>query len=119
MPLGEHSRRPWGEYLVLSDESDHKVKRLTVSPGLRLSYQRHAQRSEHWYIVSGSGILTLDGAEVPIAAGQAADIPVGTAHRVHNTGEVPLVLIEVQSGTYFGEDDIERLEDDFGRIPTP
>jgi mannose-6-phosphate isomerase-like protein (cupin superfamily) len=100
---------------VLSDAPTHKVKRLTVQPGQRLSYQRHAHRSEHWFVVSGVGVVTLDGVEHPVAPGTAIDVPVGTAHRIASTGSDPLVFIEVQHGSSFGEDDIERLEDDYGR----
>ena len=109
--------RPWGRYDVLSESHDHKVKTITVEPGKRLSYQQHAQRSEHWFIVRGSGVVTLDGVDRPVTAGSAVDVPVGVAHRIANDGDEPLVFIEVQHGTYFGEDDIVRLEDDFGRSP--
>ena len=115
MSVIEHDDRPWGSYDVLSEDPDCKVKRITVTPGCRLSYQRHAQRSEHWFIVTGTGVITLDGVDKPMQAGDAVDIPVGTAHRMTNTGRDRLVFIEVQHGTYFGEDDIERLEDDYGR----
>jgi len=109
-------RRPWGFYEVLSDKPDHKVKRITVYPGKRLSLQRHQRRDEHWQIIQGKGMLRLDEREIAIAAGDDADIPRGTLHRIHNTGSENVVFIEVQSGDYFGEDDIERLEDDFGRV---
>lgn len=111
----EHDDRPWGCYDVLSDEADSKVKRITVTPGCRLSYQRHSKRSEHWFIVSGTAVVTLDGADRTLQAGDAVDVPVGTAHRITNPGPAQVVFIEVQHGTYFGEDDIERLEDDYGR----
>jgi mannose-6-phosphate isomerase len=112
----EHSERPWGYYDVLDDSAaDHKVKRLVIHPGKRLSYQLHHQRAEHWFIVAGTATVTLDGALVKVGTGQAIDIPLGSAHRVGNEGPVDVVLIEVQHGTYFGEDDIVRLEDDFGR----
>lgn len=114
----ESDVRPWGSYEVLSDAADHKVKRLTITPGRRLSYQRHDRRSEHWFVVSGTGVVTLDESPVPVAAGVAIDVPVRTAHRIENTGTEPLVFIEVQTGTYFGEDDIERLDDDYGRAGT-
>jgi mannose-6-phosphate isomerase-like protein (cupin superfamily) len=115
----ESSERPWGSYTVLSDEADHKVKRIVVHPGKRLSYQRHAQRSEHWFIVSGVGIFVLDDTNKDVGPGDAVDIPKGCAHRIENTHDSdPLVFIEVQHGTYFGEDDIERLEDDYGRAGT-
>ena len=100
---------------MLLDDEDCKVKRIVVKPGERLSYQRHAQRSEHWFVVRGSGEVTLDGTVLHVAPGTAVDIPASSAHRMHNTGTDILVFVEVQSGTYFGEDDIERLEDDFGR----
>ncbi|CAN5444345.1 cupin domain-containing protein [soil metagenome] len=112
----EASRRPWGTYEVLSDAEDHKVKRITVDPGKRLSYQRHSQRSEHWFFLQGEGTFVLDDVERHVTSGEAVDIPVGGAHRIENTGDsVPLVFIEVQHGTYFGEDDIVRLDDDYGR----
>lgn len=112
----EHEDRPWGSFTVLDDADDHKVKRIVVTPGRRLSYQRHARRAEHWFVVSGNGLVTLDGAAVEIAPGEAVDISVGTAHRVECMGDEDLVFIEVQHGDYFGEDDIERIEDDFGRV---
>jgi mannose-6-phosphate isomerase-like protein (cupin superfamily) len=112
----EFDVRPWGTYLVLDDsQPDHKVKRIVVEPGKRLSYQRHAQRSEHWFVVSGVATVILDGVEHEVGPGQDIDVPVGTAHRCENRGAAPVVFIEVQHGTYFGEDDIVRLEDDFGR----
>jgi mannose-6-phosphate isomerase len=113
----EFSERPWGNYTVLDDDApDHKVKRLVVHPGKRLSYQKHAKRGEHWFIVSGTAHVTLDGEVIEVGPGQAIDIPQGSAHRVANEGTDDVVLIEVQHGTYFGEDDIVRLEDDFGRV---
>jgi mannose-6-phosphate isomerase-like protein (cupin superfamily) len=111
----EGETRPWGRYDVLADEASHKVKRLTVDPGHRLSYQRHHRRAEHWFVVEGDALVTLDGVEHVVATGEAIDIPRGAAHRVENKGPVPLVLVEVQHGSYFGEDDIERLSDDYGR----
>jgi mannose-6-phosphate isomerase-like protein (cupin superfamily) len=113
----EYSERPWGNYTVLDDaESDHKVKRLVVYPGKRLSYQRHSQRAEHWFIVAGTARVTLDGVETELHPGDSIDIPLEGAHRVANAGDTNVVLIEVQHGSYFGEDDIVRLEDDFGRV---
>jgi mannose-6-phosphate isomerase len=108
--------RPWGYYEVLSqDKKDHKVKRITVWPGKRLSLQYHQKRSEHWVVVSGRGLVSLDGKQVKLAENEAIDIPLGAQHRIENIGDEPLVFIEVQQGEYFGEDDIVRLEDDFGR----
>ena len=111
----ERDERPWGSYEVLEDAPSHKVKRIEVRPGRRLSYQRHQRRAEHWFVVSGTAKVTIDGAEHVLTGGMAIDIPMGAAHRVANTAENELVFIEVQHGEYFGEDDIERLEDDFGR----
>ncbi|HEX4775652.1 MAG TPA: phosphomannose isomerase type II C-terminal cupin domain [Acidimicrobiia bacterium] len=111
----EQDERPWGVYLVLEDEPTHKVKRITVRPGKRLSYQRHARRAEHWFVVGGNATVTLDGDDRALGAGDAIDIPRGSAHHIANPGEEPLVFVEVQVGDYFGEDDIERLDDDYGR----
>ena len=112
----ESDHRPWGYYVVLADEPDHKVKRIVVYPGKRLSLQRHFRRAEHWLVLKGRAMVTLDSRELSLGPGQAADIPLGTAHRIQNPGPEDLVFIEVQRGSYFGEDDIERLEDDFGRV---
>ena len=112
----ERDERPWGAYEVLVDALDHKVKQILVRPGKRLSYQVHARRSEHWFVVRGYGAVTLDGDRNEVKPGCAIDIPVGVSHRVENTGAEDLVFIEVQHGEYFGEDDIVRLEDDFGRV---
>lgn len=111
----DESVRPWGRYEVLGEHDGFKTKVITVLPGQRLSYQRHSQRSEHWFVVHGTGVVLLDGTEVPVSAGRAVDVPVGSAHRITNTGDQDLVFVEVQHGTYFGEDDIVRLEDDYGR----
>src|ERR1700728_4828782 len=111
--------RPWGGFEILSDADSHKVKRLTVEPGHRLSYQRHAHRSEHWFIVRGTGQVTIDGRSHSVHPGTAVDVPLGVAHRIENSGSEPLVFIEVQHGISFDEDDIERLEDDYGRLYAP
>ncbi|MGZ4683078.1 MAG: phosphomannose isomerase type II C-terminal cupin domain [Acidimicrobiales bacterium] len=108
-------RRPWGTYAVLDDADDCKVKRITVDPGQRLSYQSHDRRAEHWVVVSGTATVTLDGAEISLDPGQSIDIPLRAAHRVANRGLDELVFIEVQLGDYFGEDDIARYSDDYGR----
>ena len=102
---------------MLSDGPDFKTKTITVRPGKRLSYQRHAHRSEHWFVVKGRGVVTLDGRSVRVQPGVAVDVPVGAAHRIENTDDegADLVFVEIQHGDYFGEDDIVRLEDDFGR----
>jgi mannose-6-phosphate isomerase-like protein (cupin superfamily) len=110
-------QRPWGTFTVLDEADGFKVKRIEVLPGKRLSYQKHAQRAEHWMVVRGSALVTLDDREVVVEAGKAIDIAVGAAHRVENRGRETLVFIEVQRGGYLGEDDIVRLQDDFGRVP--
>jgi len=110
-------RRPWGTFTVLDEGEGFKVKRIEVFPGKRLSYQKHSLRAEHWVVVQGTAKVTLDGHEVVVEAGQAIDIRVGAAHRVENPGEQTLLFIEVQRGSYLGEDDIVRLQDDFGRAP--
>lgn len=108
-------RRPWGTFTVIDEGESFKVKRIEVLPGKRLSYQKHQQRAEHWFVVSGAAKVTLDDKEVTILAGEAIDIEIGSAHRVENPGDELLVFIEVQRGRYLGEDDIVRLQDDFGR----
>ncbi|MFN6964941.1 MAG: phosphomannose isomerase type II C-terminal cupin domain [Pyrinomonadaceae bacterium] len=108
--------RPWGTFTVLDEGKNYKVKRIEVFPGKRLSYQRHRRRSEHWFFVQGTAKVTLNGREFLVSAGESADVPVGTVHRVENPDlTLPVVFIEVQTGEYFGEDDIERFDDDFGR----
>lgn len=111
----EHDERPWGEYHVLLEEDGFKVKRIDVKPGSRISYQRHQRRSEHWVVVSGTALVVLDGVEHRLAPGHSIDVPAGSAHRIENPGPERLTFVEVQQGDYFGEDDIERLEDDYGR----
>lgn len=108
-------RRPWGTFTVLDEGKDFKVKRIEVLPGKRLSYQKHSQRAEHWVVVQGTAKVTLDDHEFVVRPGEAIDIAIGSAHRVENPGEETLLFIEVQRGAYLGEDDIVRLQDDFGR----
>ncbi|AKS42382.1 mannose-1-phosphate guanylyltransferase/mannose-6-phosphate isomerase [Wenzhouxiangella marina] len=107
--------RPWGRYTVLEDADDCKVKRLVVRPGGVLSLQRHEHRSEHWTVVGGTASVRVGDEEFDLGAGQTVQIPVGSLHRLENRGQVPVEIIEVQTGSYFGEDDIERLEDIYGR----
>ncbi len=109
--------RPWGRYWVLDDQPTFKVKRITVDPGQRLSYQRHKRRAEHWLFVAGRSKVTLDGVDTELGPGQDVRIPAGTAHRIENLGSEPATFVELQRGDYFGEDDIERLSDDYGRTP--
>jgi len=113
--MREFDRRPWGTYTVLEEGATFKVKRIEVLPGKRLSYQKHSQRAEHWVVVQGTAKVTLDGNEITVETGEAIDIPLGAAHRVENPGDADLIFIEVQRGNYLGEDDIERLQDDYGR----
>lgn len=119
MQTGEsssHEQRPWGSFTILDEAENYKVKRIEVLPGKRLSYQRHARRAEHWYVVRGTARVTLNGDEILVNSGSAIEIGRGDAHRVENPSkDETLVFIEVQTGDYFGEDDIVRLEDDFGR----
>lgn len=111
----KYDERPWGNFTVLDEADGYKVKRIEVLPGKRLSYQKHAQRAEHWFIVEGIAKVTLDGNDILLNPGQYVDIAIGAAHRVENPGEEKVVFIEVQRGGYLGEDDIVRLQDDFGR----
>jgi mannose-6-phosphate isomerase len=108
-------RRPWGTFTVLDEADGFKVKRIEVLSRKRLSYQKHARRAEHWVVVNGTAKVTLDDRDIIVNAGEAIDIPIGAAHRVENPGDETLVFIEVQRGGYLGEDDIVRLQDDFGR----
>jgi len=112
----EKECRPWGYYEVLSDATDHKVKRIVVHPGQRLSLQRHQQRAEHWFVIRGGAIATLDGTDINLGIGQVIDIARGAWHRIRNDGTGDMAFIEIQTGEYFGEDDIERIADDYGRI---
>ena len=105
--------RPWGFYVVLANELDVKVKKITVHPHHRLSLQRHAQREEHWFIQRGIATISIDGREMNLAAGDSVDVPRGAVHRIANNRDENLVFVEIQTGDYFGEDDIERLEDDY------
>ena len=111
----EENLRPWGYYVILADEPTHKVKRIVVNPGERLSLQCHQKRAEHWFIISGRAKVTLDDQEFDLERGKAVDIPMGAKHRIANIGSVELQFVEVQTGNYFGEDDIERFQDDYGR----
>ena len=91
------------------------MKRFLVRPGKRLSLQRHRHRAEHWNLVRGEAVVTREGETIRMEAGDSLDIPRGAVHRIENVGREDVVVIEVQTGSYVGEDDIERLEDDFGR----
>lgn len=108
--------RPWGYYIVLADQEDHKIKKIIVYPHKRLSLQSHKRRSEHWHIVSGEAIVTLGDDSFHLKSGGSVDIPAGAKHRVENPTAEELSFVEIQRGDYFGEDDIERYEDDYGRV---
>ena len=111
----DESQRPWGHYEILQESSIHKTKCIYVLPGKRLSYQRHQKRAEHWFIIQGSAEVTLEGKVSRLSSGDTVSIAKGQLHRIANIGSDEVIFIEVQTGTYFGEDDIERIEDDFGR----
>ncbi len=108
--------RPWGFYQSVHDGERFQVKRITVYPGQKLSLQKHFHRAEHWVVVHGTGIVTRDNEEILLKENESVYIPLGAVHRLENPGKVPLDLIEVQSGSYLGEDDIVRLEDTYGRV---
>ncbi|RSN67920.1 mannose-1-phosphate guanylyltransferase/mannose-6-phosphate isomerase [Candidatus Korarchaeum cryptofilum] len=107
--------RPWGSYTVLENGDRYRVKRITLLPGRRLSLQRHYNRSEHWVVVRGTAKIIIDGEERVLRPGESTFIPMGSVHRLENPGKIDLEVIEVQIGDYLGEDDIERLEDDYKR----
>jgi len=111
----DKSERPWGRYEVLQESETHKVKCIWVNPGKRLSYQRHNFRAEHWFFVAGRAQVTIDGSVRKIGPGESVQFGIGVLHRIENIGTDEVIFVEVQTGTYFGEDDIERVEDDFGR----
>jgi mannose-6-phosphate isomerase-like protein (cupin superfamily) len=112
----QEDRRPWGRYTVLLEEEGFKVKRIEVLPGKRLSLQRHGRRSEHWHVVKGTARVTVGEGDRDLEPGESVDIPTGEKHRVENVGGELLLFVEIQRGDYLGEDDIERFEDDFGRV---
>ena len=112
---GETDERPWGRYEVLEESAGYKVKRLEVKPGARLSLQRHSRRGEHWVVVQGVADVVCGERELQLREGEHLHIPPETNHRLGNSSDSPLALIEVQLGDYLGEDDIVRLEDDYKR----
>ena len=107
--------RPWGSYEVLATTERDQVKRLIVEPGSRLSLQRHLHRAEHWVVTRGTALVHLGGEEITLHENESVFVSVGVPHRITNVGRIPLEILEVQIGPYLGEDDIIRLEDDFGR----
>ncbi len=111
----ELEQRPWGSFYVIHDEKNYKLKRIEVNSGQRLSYQYHKKRSETWVIVEGEATVTVEGKIEKYNKGQTVIISTGAKHRVENNESNKLIFIEVQTGSYFGEDDIIRLEDDYNR----
>lgn len=108
-------QRPWGSFQAMDRGARYQVKHITVKPGGRLSLQRHHHRAEHWIVVRGTAQVTLEEQRFLVTENQSTYIPIGALHRLENTGKIPLELIEVQSGSYLGEDDIERLDDVYAR----
>lgn len=111
----ESEERPWGSWHVLHVHDGYKVKRIHVKPHSRLSYQTHEHREEHWVIVRGTATGTVEGVDIVMTPGHSLDVPIGAKHRIANQHDEELVIIEVQLGSYTGEDDIVRLDDDYGR----
>ena len=112
-----HAARPWGEYDAIDEGHRFKVKRITVKPGASLSLQLHHHRAEHWIVVKGTARVTCEEKTFLLSENQSTYIPIGSKHRLENPGTIPLEMIEVQSGSYLGEDDIERFDDNYGRTP--
>lgn len=111
----EIGERPWGKYFVLTNEATYKTKQIIVDAGQRLSYQYHQHRQEFWTIVEGEAVVILEGTEFFLKYGESISIPLGAKHRIENRSSEKVVFIEVQTGTYFGEDDIVRIQDDYMR----
>ncbi len=114
--IGDSAVRPWGSWQVLDEGDGFKVKRIVVEPGCRLSYQTHEHRAEHWTVVSGVATCVVDGEVRVLYVADSVNVAIGEPHRITNEHDEPLIIIEVQHGTYTGEDDICRLEDDYGRV---
>ncbi len=112
----EYSDRPWGSYQVLKREAGIWVKRIEIKPKARFSLQKHSQRSEHWIVVRGKGVVTCGSKKITVATGDCVDIPLGKKHRMENKSSTPLVFIEIALGKHLSEDDIIRFEDDYGRV---
>lgn len=112
----EESNRPWGKYTVIKDESNFKLKIIEVNPGQRLSYQYNNKRSEVWTINEGSGEVIIDGKKNILNYGDCIKIDKKSKHRIYNNSDAILKFIEVQTGSYFGEDDIVRIDDDYNRV---
>ena len=115
MMIIESDERPWGKYEVLIETANYKVKRISVIPGGRLSLQSHQHRAEHWVVVSGTATVTVENLVLEIKTNEHVNIPLQAKHRLENNTDKPVVLIEVQTGSYLGEDDITRYDDIYGR----
>jgi mannose-1-phosphate guanylyltransferase/mannose-6-phosphate isomerase len=111
----ERTTRPWGWYETVSEVAGNKIKRIGVLPGQQISLQKHHQRAEHWVVVAGLAHVTLGAQEFDLPVGGHCDIAIGQVHRLSNTTAEPVEIVEVQFGAYLGEDDIVRLQDDYGR----
>ena len=111
----EEDQRPWGGFTVLATGNRYKVKTLTVNSGSRTSLQSHRYRKEHWTVVAGKATVTLGSRTLTLYEGQSIEVAYGQKHRIANEEDMPLVIAEVQVGSYCGEDDITRYADDFGR----
>ncbi len=111
----ERSMRPWGWYETLSEVPGSKIKRIGVYPGQQLSLQKHSQRAEHWVVTEGVARVTLDDRQFDLKPGEYCDIAIGQVHRLTNLTDHPVEIVEVQFGSYLSEDDIVRLQDDYGR----
>ena len=109
-------KRPWGWYNVIDTGSAYKVKSILVEPGKSLSLQRHMHRSEHWVVVEGTALVEVDSKKQFVNVNQGSYVSICTMHRLSNPGKIPLKIVEVQCGAYLEEDDIERFDDDFGRV---
>jgi len=116
--VGQTDTRPWGTWLVIDVGPGHVVKRITVRPGQRLSLQRHRHREEHWIVVAGTAQVVRGDESFMLEVGGTTRIPLGAKHRIANPGTVDLEFIEVQLGALLAEDDIERFDDAYGRIPS-
>ena len=114
-PASDHAIRPWGSWEVLDEGQGYKVKRITVAPHSRLSLQTHVHRAEHWFVVAGVATCTLGDEEPRLGQGGHLFVPSGAVHRIANDEADALIVLEVQVGSYTGEDDIVRLQDDYGR----
>ena len=112
---GSKENRPWGWYRVIDDSDDHKVKEIKVNPRSRLSLQSHTKRSETWIVIKGEGTVTIDDKIHTLKLNESCHIPVASKHRLENKSDESLHIIEIQTGSYFGEDDIKRYEDDYNR----